>query len=149
LNPYQKELHMLNNILASILATIGIGSCCQKLPAVCPERTGGAEITFRVADEEQITLWITDEDFIEEAIRLLGEGAQRVPNFLEVIPAPSCVDDQWSWHVDPAAVEWADFTIELCDGRPSYIEDNLCSWIREVRGWCPWSAVVVSIEDFR
>ena len=140
---------LLNSILAPLLIALGIGSCCQTLPTVCPEREGGAEITFLVAEEEEITLWITDGTFIEEAIRLLDAGAQRVPNFLEVIPAPSCVDPQWSWHVDPAAVEWADFTIELCDGRPSYIEENLCTWLEQVGSWCPWSARVIAITDFR
>jgi len=136
-------------LLASLLSAVGIGDCCGTSVPVCPERENGAEITFLIAGAEEITLWITNDAFIDEAINLMGTGETRVPNFLEVVPAPSCVDTDYTWHVDPQEVEWADVTIELCDGRPSYIEENLCSWIDEVGGWCPWSAEVVSVQDFR
>ena len=50
----------------------------------------------------------------------------------------------WSWHLDPATVEVADAAIELCDGRPSMVQQNVGKWIAEVRVYCPWSARVVS-----
>lgn len=49
----------------------------------------------------------------------------------------------WSWHLDPATVEVADAAMELCDGRPSMVQQNVGKWIAEARVYCPWSAKVV------
>ena len=50
----------------------------------------------------------------------------------------------WSWHLDPETVEVADVTTEVCDGRPSMVEDDLDYWLDTVRYYCPWGARVVS-----
>lgn len=50
----------------------------------------------------------------------------------------------WSWHLDPATVEVADAAMELCDGRPSMVQQNVGKWIAEAGVYCPWSAKVVS-----
>jgi hypothetical protein len=117
------------------------------LLAGCPWHSSGAFITFSVAGEE-ITLWIENEAFIEEAIALEGEGNVRVPNFNQVI-AGAGIDADYSWHVDPHDVEWADMTIELCDATPGYIEDDPQAWIDQVGGWCPWTAEVILVETGR
>ncbi len=49
----------------------------------------------------------------------------------------------WSWHLDPASVEVADAAMELCDGRPSFVQKDVAKWIAEARVFCPWSAKVV------
>jgi hypothetical protein len=48
----------------------------------------------------------------------------------------------WSWHIDPATLEFADVTMELCDGLPSQIEDGTFTEDR----FCPWGAKLVAIE---
>jgi hypothetical protein len=113
----------------------------------CADRTGGALIHFRICDED-LTVWMTDEAFIDEALVLEGAEEGRIPNFFQVVKGTDC-DPQWSWHVSPSAAEWADFTIELCDGCPWYIEENLDDWVDQVGGYCPWLADVVSVDDRR
>ena len=53
------------------------------------------------------------------------------------------VNEPWSWHIDPATLEFADMTIEVCDGLPSlrrgphrHVSDQ----------YCPWSAKVIAVE---
>ena len=46
------------------------------------------------------------------------------------------VNAPWSWHIDPATLEFADMTIEVCDGLPSYVEDGTVTSDQ----YCPWSA---------
>ena len=53
-------------------------------------------------------------------------------------------NEGWSWHLDPATVEAVDVTIELCDGRPSMIEENRDYWFESVGQFCPWGARVVA-----
>ena len=48
------------------------------------------------------------------------------------------------WHL--ANVRLADVTIELCDGRPSYVDRKLGYWADVVGQFCPWSAVPVRLR---
>ena len=45
----------------------------------------------------------------------------------------------WSWHLDPAGTTFVDLAIEVCDGRPSYLETHL----DEYPTYCPWGGRVV------
>jgi hypothetical protein len=113
--------------------------------ALCEDRTGGALVEFEIV-EETFRVWIENAAFIAEAERLLDAGETRVPNFQTLIDGSDC-DPQWSWHVDPNDVEFADFTIELCDAVPSYIEENKADWFDQVGQWCPWSARVTAVTQ--
>ena len=54
------------------------------------------------------------------------------------------VNTPWSWHLDPATVEAVQATVEVCDGRPSFIEDDIDYWLETVGRYCPWGAKVVA-----
>lgn len=89
---------------------------------------------------------ITDPDVIEEAERLIESEEQRI------ISAPlrrgdGGFNEPWSWHLDPDSVEFADLTIELCDGCPHMIEEDLDYWIGTVGRYCPWSTELVARVD--
>ncbi|MEE9217912.1 MAG: PQQ-dependent sugar dehydrogenase [Acidobacteriota bacterium] len=116
-------------------------------PCLCPERDGGALITFSVVNET-LSVWITDDTFIDRALQLLDAGETQVPLFQALVDGPDC-DPQWSWHVDPQQVSFADFTIEVCDGLPSDIEQNKEYWLETVGSYCPWSGVVMAVDDRR
>lgn len=50
----------------------------------------------------------------------------------------------WSWHVT-SFTGFADFTIELCDGWPGFIEQDPAAFIENTGGqFCPWSYTVVA-----
>jgi hypothetical protein len=113
----------------------------------CAARTGGALVHFQICDED-LALWITDDDFIDEALDLVGQGQMRVPVFDELVAGTDC-DPQWSWHVDPSQAEFAIAAIEVCDGCPSFVESELEYWVETVEGYCPWLAEVASVDDRR
>jgi hypothetical protein len=106
--------------------------------------TGGPVIaTFEVVDEEYRIL-ITDPDDIAIALQLLGGDplAPRIPNGLVVRGDDGGVNTGYSWHIDPESLEFADFTIEVCDGRPSDVEAGAISGER----FCPWTAEIVAVD---
>ena len=45
----------------------------------------------------------------------------------------------WTWHLEPASVRMVEAAIELCDGRPSYVETNF----PDGATYCPWIARIV------
>lgn len=103
--------------------------------------SGAVVVTFRVVDEEYRIL-LTDPADIDNARRLLaGEEAPAIPNGL-IVRGDAGVNTGYSWHIDPASVEFADMTIELCDGVPSFVEDGTLEGDR----FCPWAAEVVDIS---
>lgn len=59
-----------------------------------------------------------------------------------VVRGESGVNAPWSWHIDPASVQFADAAIEVCDGIPSFVEDATIT----SEDYCPWSATVVALD---
>jgi hypothetical protein len=49
----------------------------------------------------------------------------------------------WSWHLDPDTVRLAEMTVEVCDGRPSYVEQHLPDWLN--KGFCPWTSDIIRV----
>lgn len=96
-------------------------------------------VTFEVEDETFRVLLIDPAD-IAVAHRLRGgEDVPSIPNGLVLRRAG--VNEGWSWSLDPGDFEFADVTMEVCDGLPSDVEAGLVTSDR----YCPWSAVVVAI----
>jgi hypothetical protein len=128
-------------VLALWLSAILV-SCGGRAPSGQPAATpGGVVVTVRVADAEEYRISLTDPDDIGIAQKLLaGEAAPRIPNGRVVRGEPD-VNVGYSWHIDPDSVEFADTTIEVCDGRPSDVEKGVITSDR----YCPWSAKVVAI----
>ena len=46
----------------------------------------------------------------------------------------------WSWHLDPEETRVTEIAIEVCDGRPTYVEGH----VAEFPSYCPWGARVLS-----
>jgi hypothetical protein len=108
-----------------------------------PAGTDGVVVTIRTAGDEEYRILLTDPEDIAVAEALLaGEEAPRIPNGMIVRGGDGGVNVGYSWHIDPESLQFAEFTVELCDGRPSYVEDGSLSGER----FCPWTAEVVALE---
>jgi len=116
-----------------VLVTVGALTGCA--PA------GNPVATFRVVDETY-RIELATPELVEHAEALLaGEAVARIP-LGRVVRGETSVNSGWSWHIDPATLEFADVTIEVCDGLPSYVEDEIVT----SPDYCPWSAEIVSID---
>jgi hypothetical protein len=49
----------------------------------------------------------------------------------------------WRWHFVPNEWDLAEISIEVCDGQPSYVDQHLDAWLRDVGRYCPWSSRIV------
>jgi len=113
-------------------------------PLVSPSPTGspgGVIVTIRVSGEEYRVLVLDPQQIANAEALLAGEEAPGIPNGRVIVGDDGGVNTGWSWHIDSNDFEFVDMTIELCDGRPSFVERG------EVDGgrFCPWSAEVVDI----
>lgn len=114
-----------------------LGACDDDDPAA-PEAP--VEYTVDVSGEEFVVR-VTTQAQVQDMEARLASGEEGVINgALE--PGDGGFNDPWSWHMVPASVETPDMAIEVCDGRPSMVEDDLDYWLDTVDRFCPWGAVV-------
>jgi hypothetical protein len=105
--------------------------------------SGSVIVTIEVAGTETYSILLTEPDDIATAEDLLaGTNAPGIPNGRVVRDGDGDVNAGYGWHIDPADVEWADGTTEVCDGLPSDVEKGIITSDR----YCPWSAEVVAID---
>ena len=111
---------------------------------------GGVLATFTV-EGERFRLWVTSHGTIQQLFDLRdGRSGANIPNGpLRPGPGQGAHNDPWGWHLDPAETSMAEFTIELCSGLPSFVQANLGEWLGVVGQYCPWSAELVELVDFR
>lgn len=98
--------------------------------------------TFQVAGDETYKIELATPELIAHAERLLaGDQIAAIPLGTVVRDDPD-VNEPWSWHIDPSTLEFADVTIEVCDGLPSHVEDGIVTSDQ----YCPWSAKVIAVD---
>ncbi len=52
-------------------------------------------------------------------------------------------NENWNWHFIPGKWTLAEASVEVCDGNPPMIEDDLSYWIDTLGQFCPWNSMVV------
>lgn len=127
-----------------------ITSCDGSPTAPDEALRGGVVATFGVSGE-QFRVWITNPETIDQVMALRRGASQvSIPNgVLRTGPGQGNHNRPYTWHLDPEEIAMAEVTIELCDGRPSFIEANRDRFIQEVGRYCPWSAQLLQVRDFR
>ena len=114
------------------------------------ELEGGILATFAVSGE-QFNVWVTNEDTIADILALEADPELGTFPNGPILAGPGEANHNlpWSWHLDPDLTEMAEVTIEVCDGRPSYVEGEVEEFINTVGSYCPWSAELVDVVDYR
>ena len=93
------------------------------------------------------TIMLTDTARIQEA-RDIVNGLQTDATSVmgTIVKAPAFYNPHWSYHLDPASIEFFECAVEVCDAHPQYVEEHLeeiCGAFLPGCVWCPWSSVVI------
>jgi hypothetical protein len=124
---------VLSGATIAVLVALAGGACgtTDPSPAV-------AEFVVAVADE-RFVLRVSDPETIHLAReRLRGRSSTFPAGPLR--RGDGGFNRPWSWHLDPVETRMVEVAIEVCDGRPSYVEAHL----DEFPTYCPWGARVVA-----
>jgi len=113
-----------------------------------PLLSGGILVTFDVIGET-FTVFVTNKDTIADIFALQCGMIQATIPSGRIVKGAVSYNEPWSWHIDSEEVHMSEVTIELCDGTPSQVEANLDYWLETVQRFCPWSAQITQIEDYR
>jgi hypothetical protein len=123
---------------------------CSSPTSPSPDLRGGVLATFEVSGERFKT-FVTNPTTVQVLFALQrGESAASIPNGR--IRRGDGVGDHnapFGWHLDAEDIEMAFATIELCDGRPSFVEAHIGEYVDVVGRYCPWGARLVALQDFR
>jgi hypothetical protein len=135
--------------LLALLAAVSLAAACKK-SATAPD--GAAVFRVRVCEGsdhapagETFRVEIVDPGRIAEAQALVGRGHVQILSG-SLRAGTGGVNAPWSWHLAPETVAFADFAIELCDGCPTFIEEDLGYWLDTVGSYCPWSTEIEARE---
>jgi hypothetical protein len=123
-------------MMARALMIIGLTT----LAVGCSSPTEPAEVTDFVVEVagERFVLRLTDADTIRAAEdNRLGRNSKFPLGPLRA--GNGGFNAPWTWHFDPAETRFVDVAMELCDGRPSYVEQHKPDY----PSYCPWGARVV------
>ncbi|HXH08141.1 MAG TPA: hypothetical protein VNI83_16310 [Vicinamibacterales bacterium] len=123
-------------------AALGRSLAAALLVAACgaPTRPSPPAADFLVdVDGERFVLRLTDP----ETIRRADEQLRGVRSGFPLGPlrqGDGGFNRPWSWHLDPSETRLVEAAIEVCDGRPSYVERHRDAF----PVYCPWGAKIVA-----
>lgn len=127
-------------VVALLLTLLGLGACADA------ELTAGERVPIFVLEVsgEEFRVQVTDP---AEVAKLEARHAADQEGVVsgDLLPGDGGFNQPWSWHLDPTTVHVPDLSIELCDGRPSMVEEDLLYWLTNVGAYCPWGARVVRV----
>ncbi len=100
------------------------------------------------ATGETYVAWTVDPAVINDVQEQLAlpqdERAKHINGVIKRLPeACSELNTPWSWYFEPGEWQLAEISIEVCDGNPQFVEDNLSEFTDNVGRYCPWSAFVL------
>ena len=95
-------------------------------------KTSDPEVIDRI--EEELT-----KPFEERRLHINGDIARGQKHY----------NSRWSWHFVPGQWSMVELSVEVCDGRPQMVEEDLDYWIDQVGYFCPWSSRVLREVDPR
>ncbi|MDX1395871.1 MAG: hypothetical protein R3195_15920 [Gemmatimonadota bacterium] len=133
-----------------------VGVAVLAILAACSDGTGpedplegGVMATFEVSGE-RFDVWVTNAKAIADILALEdGTSMANIPNgALRAGPGPGDYNAPWSWHLDAQDIDMAEAAIEVCDGRPSLVDELLDDYLLVGR-FCPWGATLVGVDDRR
>jgi hypothetical protein len=110
---------------------------------------GGVLATFE-ASGERFRVWVTNPQTIWDLHQLhQGQSTATIPNG-RIFRGPGRAGHNvpYRWHLDPQDITMADFTVEVCDASPSYVEENVGEFVKNVKRYCPWNAKLVELRNY-
>lgn len=135
-------------MLAALLLVAGACEKDSDTPACELQIATGArffEFGHRGSDDTYIA-WTSQASVIQNVEAQLAlpeaERNQHINGEIQRMPTGCNLNKDWSWYFSPDNWDLAELSIELCDGNPTYVEENLEDYL-DIERYCPWSSYVL------
>ena len=127
---------MVKKLLLVLIAFIALAACDDEVT----DPVSGPVFVIEAAGQEFRVL-ISDTAVARQARQLIGSN-QSINLNGEIARGNGGFNAGYRWHLKPNTVEFADMTIEVCDGEPSFVEQNVDYFVDTVKRYCPWGIKV-------
>jgi hypothetical protein len=118
---------------AALTTALLVGACST------PNSPEPSSVDFVVdVAGERFVLRTTNADTIRLATENLQGGNRRFPSGPR-LDGGGGFNAPWSWHLDPDRTQMVEAAIEVCDGKPSYVEAHQADFPT----YCPWAGRIV------
>ncbi|MFW3471237.1 calmodulin-binding protein [Streptomyces microflavus] len=129
-----------------ITSRLGALAAATLLAATVQTGQAGAAVEaayFKMRDitRAEFTVKITGPAAIQDAREIVESGENRIL-VGRIVKRQADYNPNWSFHLDPANIQFTEAAIEVCDATTPYVEDHL----DEAGGaflpglyWCPWT----------
>ena len=108
-------------------------------------QSGGTYFVVDVVGE-RFTMLVTDQETIKEAFdNMNGLNSMHPIGVLDF--GDGGFNKPWSWHYKPETIRLTDFSTEVCDAEPHFVQENVDYWVNTVKYYCPWSAKIVAASQ--
>jgi hypothetical protein len=138
-----EEYTMKNVTVGLIVAVVAVAAGIGIYVYTQPPPYEGEFFTVRVVDEVFV-LCLKDPQAIEDAIAQFEGENSKFP-IGPILRGDGGFNEPWSWHLDPENTTMTDFAVEVCDGRPSFVEENVDYFVDTVGSYCPWGAEIIKV----
>lgn len=139
---------MNRRLLTIALVMVFVAAACGDDDAA-PTTTlpeGAVIAEFRTPDGATFRTLLTGDAALQARTAFAAGERPGIPNG-RILPGDGGINLGHEWHV--VDVEFADITIEVCDGTVSYIDEiGYEAWAAGAAGqFCPWGAELVGLVD--
>lgn len=131
-------------LTAVALVMAMLAACGDDPEPRAPALDGGLYATFMVYEEEYHASIKSAEGMQQARDLWAGNSSATIPNG-RLVCRDAPWNSPWSFYQDPHDLHFAEVTIEVCDGTPSYVSDN-CRGFGGGR-FCPWGAQMTELRD--
>ncbi len=133
-----------------LISLLMLASSCQEKDPITPctlnlDQEGLRFFEF-AHEKGNFIAWTSNAEVIDLVLHQLSlpeaQRGQHINGRIDRLPEGCNSNKNWSWYFVPEEWSMADFSIELCDGNPQYVEENLDEYIR-IEAYCPWGSYVL------
>ncbi len=99
---------------------------------------------FKTTGDEHFFARTSDQEVIKKAREQLARPKEERGLMINgEIARGTEQNNGWSWHFVPDKWNLVEVSMEVCDGRPSYVEKEIDYWVDNVGRFCPWNSKVI------
>lgn len=137
-------------LIVLVIVVLGWTACNKEVmqPNQCDFTVapGTRFFEFLHQDGDRFIAWTDDMEVLamvdQELAKSQEERGKHINGVIARVPEDCALNKSWSWYFLPDQWSLADLSIEVCDGNPDYVEENLQTFL-DVGRFCPWGSIVL------
>jgi hypothetical protein len=137
-------------MLLGILASSACSATDYSASSSNASYKGGILATFEV-DGEEFHVWITNSDTIRELSHTQVGSPMKSTLYGPILDGSGKNNHNapYTWHLDPEKTKLVQMSPSSCNAKPEQVEENRARFLDVIQSYCPWTAVLVHIDDYR